>query len=486
MSYLMTYGIIGLMLSTCASTEPSVAEQLKVASLQHQQSLESSGMIEATNSIPVSSTTTNFSVNQMIQGDIPPEWVQQTPADPEFYNSVSFIECSDNPNVCREQAETIGRASLRKSISVEVQSYSRSMEHGLTDQDNQTFRKEYEAVIRERGKKMELEDVSFSHFYHRPTHQLQTLTRMPKQDRLERELKQWVEQHRESLPSTLIIGPFTVRGERLESLLSYYTGEFLFQHLSVGGTGGTSLRFKPSRLGESMENYWKRRENSGGETLYGEYLSLTDQLKLSIFLKVSDQESRFLGNLEIRSSSLSRQLIHTTRASVTNVVKANPNWKNSRIIFVRDSHDAIAGADQAFILFGGEIIDIVRKSGLSTVGSPEEWNDIQENTLREKIIKNFSKQHETLVVTLSLSGRMISQQGFMYRGLTSVYLKVSLYQSEGVLLWSGKYEAKRFMMEDPVEISEASVAENYWKTTEKGMREYRELLEAQFINIIAQ
>ncbi|MBF0240392.1 MAG: hypothetical protein HQM12_22030 [SAR324 cluster bacterium] len=483
----LTSWLIGLMclLSACATKEPTVAERLNSASQQHQQSLESSGLVEPKTSSPEISTTAHASVSQISHGDNSPEWVQRTPSDPEFYYSVSFMDCPDNPNACREKAETSGRDALRKSISVEVQSSSRSVERGLTDQDNQTFQKEYEAVIRERGRKMELEDVSFNHFYHKPTRQLQTLTRMPKQDRLERELKQWLEQHAAALPTSLNIGPFTVRGERLESLLSFYTGEFLYQRLSAGATGESSFRIRPSQLGESLEDYWKRMDKSDGETLFGEYLPLEDQLKLSFSLKKPDQEPRFLGGLEIRSSSLSRQLLHTTRASVTTVAKARQQWQNGRIILVRDTHDAISGVNQAFALFGSEVAEIVRKAGLPPVAPLEELQDIQGNALREKIIKTFVQQPETLTVTLALSGRMSPHQGFMYQGLTTVYLKVSVYRPDGSLLWGGQYEAKRFMTEDPSELSDSALAENYWKTTEKGLTEYRETLAAQFINLIA-
>ncbi|MBF0240720.1 MAG: hypothetical protein HQM12_23730, partial [SAR324 cluster bacterium] len=395
--------VLTMLLSACVSSRPSVADRLEAASRQHEQTQQTVGLIspdktgEPQAEPSAESSATNAPVSRISQGDTSPEWVERTPSDNEFYYAVSFVDCPENPNACREQAETVGRDTLRKSISVEVRSVSRSAERSLTDQENRTFQKEYEAVIQERGRKMELEDVSFSHFYHVPTRQLQTLTRLPKQDRLERELGGWLEQNRNTLPKQLAVGPFMVRGERRESLLSFYTGEFLYQRISVNASAGAASRFVPSTLNEMHEDYWKRQANSEDALLFGEYLLLDDRLKLSLSLREPNAEPRFLAVLNIRLSALSRQLLSMTRASIATVEKTRQSWSKARILFLRDSGEPLSGETRALALLGNEVAEILRQSGLE-VSKPEDWGDLQGNALRDKIAKTMNPQPETLAV----------------------------------------------------------------------------------------
>ena len=90
----------------------------------------------------------------------------------------------------------------------------------------------------------------------------------------------------------------------------------------------------------------------------------------------------------------------------------------------------------------------------------------------------MTEQPDTLGLVLELSGKILPYQGMMYPGLTTVYLKASVYRPDGSLLWSGNYEAKRFMTKDPEELTSAERSNFYLKTTEKGLTEYSETLSA--------
>jgi hypothetical protein len=102
----------------------------------------------------------------------------------------------------------------------------------------------------------------------------------------------------------------------------------------------------------------------------------------------------------------------------------------------------------------------------------QDWGSLQGGALSQRVIKQLSTESKGVVVVLSLSGKAVRHDGQMFKGLTKVFLKMAAYNKAGKLLLNRSFEAKRFMVESPDELTIATKQQRFLRTVKKGVDEF--------------
>ncbi|MBF0240209.1 MAG: LPP20 family lipoprotein [SAR324 cluster bacterium] len=468
--------------SPLPSTGNADQQQLQLAEHAHQQSLERAGMRPQP---PDFNPGVGAVTNQITEGDQSPAWVNRLPADDEYFYGLSFLSCPEKPNQCREKAETQARANLSQQFSVRIQSETRLIEKSQRSKQTTAFEKDYQNQIQEKSETLKLEEVSFEHFYLKPSQELQTLAKMPKKDRWERELLALLQKVLPKLPEKLQVGYFDVLGEPQESMLSFHTGEFWVQELIHLNRAETV--FQPKKWGETPNLYWERLQKSENPApvLHGRWVG-EDGVELTVFLKENAQEPRFLDKIRFRTSSRFKEFSSTRRLGVQ-VCEACQSYPKLFLTGSFPKPESLPGQGEILQVSLRELARRLQETGFS-LWNPEapaggaELQDKKGNLRRQQPLP---KDADGLLLTVSLSGKSQSQSGFVYQGLTLVSLTYSVYQPEGTLRWSHTFEARRFLVEEPTTLSPEALKEAFLKTAQKGLQESWDILVQELLKLNA-
>ena len=105
-----------------------------------------------------------------------------------------------------------------------------------------------------------------------------------------------------------------------------------------------------------------------------------------------------------------------------------------------------------------------------------DWQALHENALRERVSAALTEHPESVVLILSLSGRLDPYKGKMLKGLATVFLNVAVYGNEGAPLFSKSFQVRRFMVKSPDSLEDERRQAQFFRTVEKGLNEFEDIL----------
>jgi len=132
------------------------------------------------------------SLNTMEVGEEEPDWANALPAEcgktyfcgTTSNGSIDNNKCPDK-HVCRDLNETVSRNALSKNIETNIRDETRLYIFSQTDNEGVNYYKEFEKEVRERGSKIPLKNLHFSHFYLTPKKKLFTMVMMERPKKVE-------------------------------------------------------------------------------------------------------------------------------------------------------------------------------------------------------------------------------------------------------------------------------------------------------------
>ena len=98
------------------------------------------------------------------------------------------------------------------------------------------------------------------------------------------------------------------------------------------------------------------------------------------------------------------------------------------------------------------------------------------NALRERASAALAEHPGSVVLILSLSGRLDPYEGKMFKGLATVFLNVAAYGKEGVPLFRKSFQVRRFMVKSPYSLEDERRQAQFFRTVEKGLNEFGDIL----------
>ena len=102
----------------------------------------------------------------------------------------------------------------------------------------------------------------------------------------------------------------------------------------------------------------------------------------------------------------------------------------------------------------------------------QDWQALHGNALRERASTALAEHPGSVVLILSLSGRLDPYEGKMFKGLATVFLNVAAYGKEGVPLFRKSFQVRRFMVEAQDSLEDDRRQSQFLRTVEKGLNEF--------------
>jgi hypothetical protein len=106
----------------------------------------------------------------------------------------------------------------------------------------------------------------------------------------------------------------------------------------------------------------------------------------------------------------------------------------------------------------------------------QDWQALHGNALRERASAALAEHPGSVVLILSLSGRLDPYEGKMFKGLATVFLNVAAYGKEGVPLFRKSFQVRRFMVEAQDSLEDDRRQSQFLRTVEKGLNEFEDTL----------
>ena len=106
----------------------------------------------------------------------------------------------------------------------------------------------------------------------------------------------------------------------------------------------------------------------------------------------------------------------------------------------------------------------------------QDWENLRGNVLRKRVTEVIAEHPGSVVVNLSLSGRLDPYEGKMFKGLATVFLNVAAYGKEGTPLFRKSFQARRFMVKAPESLDDDRKQAQFLRTVEKGLNEFEKQL----------
>jgi len=106
----------------------------------------------------------------------------------------------------------------------------------------------------------------------------------------------------------------------------------------------------------------------------------------------------------------------------------------------------------------------------------QDWQALHGNALRERASTELAEHPGSVVLILSLSGRLDPYEGKMFKGLATVFLNVAAYGKEGVPLFRKSFQVRRFMVEAQDSLEDDRRQSQFLRTVEKGLNEFEDTL----------
>jgi hypothetical protein len=397
-----------------------------------------------------------------------PSWVLNIPVDSEFYYGISFLHDCKSATVCRKKGETEARIDLRKRISVQIQSKQSIKQKAVESNRGSFTRTEYQNVIKEKVTKNVISEVEFDYYYSKSDQSLYVLAKMPREDRIDREMKKFVELNLAKFDRQLVIGPFPLKGEKRESLLSYYTGMFITEQLT--GRRGNEVTFLPNKLKEGLNEYLSRiSENKS--ILYGAYFVVGNDIKFTAILK-GEQQTFYLKGFKIPISSLVNRLRSISRIETIGVDPKSIKMKTIYFAYEPNNENHLINEENAVATFKLGLENALREKGFDISHSGEIQYISASNS---KNLKTFQAEHKikhnSLIVVISLNGRINNHSGFLFKGVCTVSMKTSVFDTSGQKLFSTVYDSKLLLDLSPSKMTQMQHRESYIQAIRKGISE---------------
>jgi hypothetical protein len=108
------------------------------------------------------------------------------------------------------------------------------------------------------------------------------------------------------------------------------------------------------------------------------------------------------------------------------------------------------------------------------------------NSLRERASTALAEHPGSVVLILSLSGRLDPYEGRMFKGLATVFLNVAAYGKEGASLFRKSIQVRRFMVEALDSLEDDRRQAQFLRTVEKGLNEFEDTLIKELKLALAQ
>jgi hypothetical protein len=443
----------------------NINDRLTQASKEHNEKLESNLTgNQSSRRIKKSSQTGS----RITEGHENAPFTKELPNDNTYYYGLGFVDNCQNMNSCREQGETKARNDLSERISVTIKSFESLEVVCRKTGETENCIKEYKKTINERAVRRELQEVSFVHHYYIPEKQLQTLAKLPKQDLLERALEEISANIIKKLKQPVIVGFFKLKGEGRESLLSFFSGQFINEKLINYGHKDTI--FMPKKIEETRKDYFNRMQKEGKPVLWGEYIKY-NKFKLTVFLKQKSKNIR-LESIEIPPTDLTRLLLNTPIITIFN---PNAISKKFMFIYLQNPNNRLINSEDIVSTCRGDLEEAFQNKNLKVLnpGMLQKLKKNQHDNLQTKIKNTLLhyKDKDLLAVVFSLDGSIALFKGFLYKGLVSIDFKISVIRPNGSLLLVDRFNAKRYMSDDPTNLDNKNIILYYSKTIRKGLNE---------------
>jgi hypothetical protein len=138
----------------------------------------------------------------------------------------------------------------------------------------------------------------------------------------------------------------------------------------------------------------------------------------------------------------------------------NLNRKETKSLFQQRYIEALRSEKAVFL--AGEIF--------------QDWQALHGNALRERASTALDGHPGSVVLILSLSGRLDPYEGKMFKGLATVFLNVVAYGKEGAPLFRKSFHVRRFMVEAQDSLDNDRRQAQFLRTVEKGLNEFEDTL----------
>ena len=106
----------------------------------------------------------------------------------------------------------------------------------------------------------------------------------------------------------------------------------------------------------------------------------------------------------------------------------------------------------------------------------QDWQALHGNALRERASAALAEHPGSVVLILSLSGRLDPYEGKMFKGLATVFLNVAAYGKEGTPLFRKSFQVRRFMVKAQDSLEDDRRQSQFLRTVEKGLNEFEDTL----------